>query len=131
MRQSVTHLPSRHDRSGFTLIEIMIVIAILGIIIGIAGPTWLRQRSLSQQRVCQENMAKIDGAKEQWALEKNQPGSATPGWADLVADDGAGYLKTQPSCPANGTYALGAVGQATACSITAAPWDHNQRPTFD
>lgn len=111
---------------AFTIVEIMIVVAILGIILAIAGPTWIRQRTLSQQRVCQENIMKIEGAKEVWALETFQAGTAVPGWGDLVAADGSGYLKQQPACPADGTYTLGAVSDLVTCTI-GAPLDHNAR----
>jgi prepilin-type N-terminal cleavage/methylation domain-containing protein len=118
--------PSR-SRQGFTLIEIMIVVAIIGIIIAIATSTWMRQRAISQQRVCQENLTKINGAKQEWALEKNKPSNATPTWDDLVADDGSSYLKKKPACPANGTYTLGLVDVDATCSITE-PMDHNAAP---
>ena len=114
-------------QKGFTLIEIMIVVAILGIVLSIAAGTWLRQRNSSQQRVCQENLAKIDGAKELWALENNNASDAVPVWADLVAADGSGYLKKQPVCPASGTYTIDAVNQDASCSIVA-PVDHNEKP---
>ncbi len=54
---------------GFTLVEIMIVVAIIGIIIAIAVPAFLRARENSRATACQENLTKIDGAKEQYALE--------------------------------------------------------------
>ena len=62
---------------GFTLVEIMIVVAIIGILIAIAVPGFVRARSQSRMRACQENLTKIDGAKEQYALEQNKgPGDA-------------------------------------------------------
>lgn len=109
---------------GFTLVEIMIVVAILGIILAIALTTWVKQRELSQARTCQENLSKVQGAKEQWALENNQSDSATPVWSDLVAVDGTGYIKKQPFCPADGTYTIGSMAEQATCSVTA-PTNHN------
>jgi prepilin-type N-terminal cleavage/methylation domain-containing protein len=114
-------------QSGFTLVEIMIVVGILAIIIAIAAPTWVRQREISQLRTCQENLTKINGAKQQWALETNNPGSAEPGWDDLVNETGDGFLKKEPVCPASGTYTLNTVNEDAACSISDP--DHNADPS--
>ena len=110
---------------GFTLIEIMIVVAIIGIILAIAGSTWWRQRALSQMRSCQENLAKIGGAKEQWAMETHQPDNATPIWADLVSADGSGYIRKQPACPADGDYTINSVHRLPSCTVLV-PYDHNR-----
>lgn len=106
----------------------MIVIGILGIILAIAGPTWIRQRQLSQVRVCQENLVQITGAKEQWALENNVRDTAVPDWDDLVSGDRDGYLQRRPFCPASGVYTIGAVNEPVECSITDP--DHNALPGF-
>ena len=109
---------------GFTLVEIMIVVAILGIILGIAAPTWIRQREQSRTRACQENLTKIQGAKEQWAMENGKNDTATPAWADLINGDGSGYLKKTPVCPAEGTYTIGSMAEVALCSVTT-PSNHN------
>jgi prepilin-type N-terminal cleavage/methylation domain-containing protein len=116
--------PISPRRKGFTLVEVMIVVGILGVILMIAGPTWVRQRELSRLRSCQENLSKIQGAKEQWALENSKPGSAEPAWDDLCNEEGSGYLQKEPVCPAEGDYTIGAVGETASCSITE-PFDHN------
>ena len=104
----------------------MIVVAILGIVLAIAGSTWMRQRQLSQWRACQENLAKIDGAKEQWAMDNNKGDADTPTWANLLMADGSGYLKRQPVCPGAGTYTIGNMMESAACSITE-PSNHNEK----
>lgn len=114
-------------KRGFSLVEIMIVVAILGIILAIAGPTWMKQRELSQTRVCQENLTKISGAKEQWALEFAKGNSDAPSWSDLYQDDGSGFLKKIPVCPGQGTYTIGTMAETASCSITS-PVDHNSIP---
>ena len=106
---------------GFTLVEIMIVVAIIGIIIAIAVPAFLRARENSRGQACQENLSKIDGAKEQYALEFKVSNGATVEFTDLTApasaSSGQGYLKTEPKCPAGGSYEIGAIGTAPTCSI--------------
>lgn len=109
---------------GFTLVEIMIVVAIIGIIIAIAVPAFLRARENSRGRACQENLAKIDGAKEQYALEfkLSNGGSVTMG--ELIdppgtsAGDKAGYLKSEPKCPSTGgDYTTNAIGSDPTCAV--------------
>lgn len=109
-------------KKGFTLVEIMIVVAIIGIIIAIAVPAFLRARENSRGRACQENLSKIDGAKEQYALEKKAGNTAEPEWTDLVADSGTGYLKTTPECPAGGDYSIEAMNTNPTCSYSAEDW---------
>ena len=113
-------------RRGFTLIEIMIVIGILGMILSIAGPLWIRQRTLSRQRVCQQNLAQIDGAKEMWAMQNMMGGAALPDWTDLISADGTGFIKKVPECPADGDYTIGNVATRPRCNVTV-PLDHNDR----
>lgn len=107
----------KKTRKAFTLVEIMIVVAIIGILIAIAVPGFVQARTTSRARSCQENLTKIDGAKEQWALENNKSTADTPTWAELAPAGGAGYMKKEPKCPQGGVYTIGAVGTEPTCSV--------------
>ena len=118
---------------GFTLVEIMIVVAIIGILIAIAVPGFLRARENSRGQACQENLTKIDSAKEQWAIEfKVSNGTAVPsGFLTNANYFGAnGYVKKTPICPSSGTYTPNAIGTDPVCSIasTNAPFTPHVMP---
>ncbi len=101
--------------SGFTLVEIMIVVLIIGILLSIAVPNFSYAREQSRQKSCIANLIQIRGAKEEWAFEYKQPETATPGTTDLF---GTGkYINTTPTCPSGGRYRLRRVNQDPTCNI--------------
>ncbi len=92
--------------------------AVAGMAVAIAVPAFLRARENSRGRACQENLSKLDGAKEQYALEKRVPQGGKVDMGDLVGKpDGSGYLRRVPVCPSGGTYTLNPIGKNPECSI--------------
>jgi len=106
-----------HQKHGFTLVEIMIVVAIIGLLAAIAIPNFIKARTTAQKNACINNLRQIDGAVEQWALEQKKKtgdpvtSTGTPSILD--------YLKGNvlPTCPAdNSAYTVATVGTNPSCA---------------
>ncbi|MDD4013124.1 MAG: prepilin-type N-terminal cleavage/methylation domain-containing protein [Candidatus Omnitrophica bacterium] len=100
-------------KKGFTLVEIMIVVAVISLLAAVALPNFRRAQRQAQANVCIANLKHIDDAKALWAIEEGAASSAVPVWEDLVPD----YFNRAPECPAGGTYTLGAVDEYPACDV--------------
>src|ERR1700722_4093879 len=87
------------SKRGFTLIEIMIVVAIIGLLAAIAIPNFVHARATSQQNACINNLRQIDGAKQEWALENKANATATPLSSDIQPYMGRGSNGSLPVCP--------------------------------
>ncbi len=88
-------------RRGFTFIEIMIVVAIVGMLAAIAIPNFLRYRVASRRSVCIANLKQMQDAKVQWACEYRKAFTDVPIEADLIGP--TNYLRDKPYCPSGGS----------------------------
>jgi prepilin-type N-terminal cleavage/methylation domain-containing protein len=109
-------------KRAFTLIEIMIVVLIIGILLAIAVPNFVRAREASRAKACVANLKQIDSAKEQWAMDtRASSGAAGPAMATLVGV--SGYIKSDPVCPSSGTYTVNNIGTNPQCSVAGTAGD--------
>jgi prepilin-type N-terminal cleavage/methylation domain-containing protein len=113
---------NKRSVEGFTLIEIMIVVAIIGLLAAIAIPNFVRARGTSQTNACISNLRHIFGATQEWALEYRKAPEATVTFNDIQP-----YLRNAVTCPAGGaaatfssSYSLTTVTNLPTCQIVPA-----------
>jgi len=103
------------SQRGFTLIEIMLVVSLIGLLAVISIPNFLKARTTSQRTVCINNLRQISSAVQQWALEMKKDATSPVTAADVLP-----YMKAVVVCPAGGTtfgdsYSLDTVADNPTC----------------
>jgi len=115
---------SMSGKSGFTLVEIMIVVGILGLLAAISIPNFIRARTRSQMSVCINNLRQIESAKQTWAMENRQASSAVPQKSDIDPYIGRAGNANNVVCPSGGagatfttSYTINGVTNKATCNI--------------
>jgi prepilin-type N-terminal cleavage/methylation domain-containing protein len=110
--------------SGFTLVEIMIVVGIVGMLAAIAIPNFIRARTRSQANACINNLRQIEAAKQTWAMENRRASNAMPQQSDLDTYMGRSGSANGVICPAGGagatftsSYTINSVANKATCNI--------------
>jgi prepilin-type N-terminal cleavage/methylation domain-containing protein len=119
---------TQNRNRAFTLVEIMIVVAIIGLLAAIAIPNFVRARANSQQNACINNLRQLDGAKQQWALENAASPNSRPTGVQIQPYLGRGSDGGLPLCPADTqqtfatSYSIHSLNRAPTCRIS--PTNH-------
>ncbi len=123
------------NRKGFTLVEIMIVVAIIGLLAAIAVPAFIKARNTARRNACINNLRQISAAKDEYALEYGGVASTV-----LVPSNLEMYIKQMTNkcfCPTAigpartfvSTYDILAISTDPTCTV--APVDAEGNPNHD
>jgi len=114
----------RRSEPGFTLVELMVVVLIIGILVAVATPVFTRAQGLARERTCQANLRTIDGAIQQWRADAvaNDPAALEGAEPFAVLENAVGmkYLHGEPHCPSDGS-AYTIEGGRAVCTRTSGP----------
>ena len=102
---------------AFPLIEVMVVVMIISIISMILVPRWLRARTMTQERTCLANQAKLEDAKQVWMQQEGKKTTDAPAMSDLVP----AFIREEPKCPTHSTYVLGDGTTLVTCPTHSRP----------
>ena len=99
--------------------EIMIVVAIIGLLAAIAIPNFIKARTTSQTDACISSLRQIDAGVQRWALENNKSGVDPVTQADVQPYIGRKPAGEWPICPSGGSYEVTTVAEKPTCSKSA------------
>jgi prepilin-type N-terminal cleavage/methylation domain-containing protein len=119
--------PSSSKSAGFTLVEIMIVVATIGLLAAIAIPNLARARATSQANACINNLRQYDQAINQFAIESGKSTHDSVSLNDITPYIKLNSAGSIPPCPARGTYDVNSwrVARTPRCSLQNQTPSHN------
>ncbi|HPM42244.1 MAG TPA: prepilin-type N-terminal cleavage/methylation domain-containing protein [Candidatus Omnitrophota bacterium] len=104
----------RFKNGGFTIAEIVIVVAIIGVLSAVAIVNFIRARQMAYTNICVTNMRRVEDSIQNWAIGENKSQADVPTTADLVPH----YIKSWPACPQRNTpYVPCAVSGTIECPV--------------
>jgi prepilin-type N-terminal cleavage/methylation domain-containing protein len=106
-------MSARRPVTGFTITELMVVIAVLGVMLAIAIPAYSGSRERSASGACAKNRQLFDQAKQLWMIDQGKVSANEVLFKDLLPE----YIAEPPVCPTKGQYALNGLGAETTCSV--------------
>lgn len=106
---SYIKIMTRYRSEGYTLVEMMIVVAILAVLSSVVIQNYIKSGRVSAKNICISNLKQIDSAIEQWAMANNIPPGAYP--SSSQEEEIYGYIDSgRPVCPSAGEYTIYRVG---------------------
>lgn len=105
-------MAARKPSLAFTIVELMVVVAVLGVLLAIAIPAYSGARERSTAGACQKNRQLLDQAKQLWMVDEGKVYTDTVLFKDLLPE----YIAEPPVCPAKGHYSLNGLEGQTTCT---------------
>ena len=98
-------------KCGFTLVEVMVVVAVIGVLSTIVYPAYAKARETAMRNTCINSLRMISNAKDTYAMDNN---NVVPVMAELVTS----YIAKSPVCPAGGSYSIGVLDVHAECNVS-------------